>query len=30
MINCMVRHPAAPTNGAAGEGRQGMPTEAQP
>ncbi|SCF18726.1 hypothetical protein GA0070558_14127 [Micromonospora haikouensis] len=30
MINSKVRHPAAPTSGAAGEGRQGTPTEAQP
>ena len=29
MTDCTERHPAAPRNGLAGEGREGMTTEAQ-
>jgi hypothetical protein len=30
MTACTERHPAAPANGLAGEGRNGMAKEAQP
>jgi hypothetical protein len=30
MTACIERHPAAPDNGIAGEGQNGMPKEAQP
>jgi hypothetical protein len=30
MTACTERHPAAPANGLAGEGRKGMTREAQP